>query len=163
MTPVRTQRLSWISWRRARSRPAEGGGLGSRETPARARGRDANRRTQVDRTPGNALFQPLLDLRQEPALARAALTPAPGEAGQRGGEIECGVVAVVGARFHGPGQRLLEGLGRVGTDLAQPERLAPQSRDHHLLRVAPLERQLAGEHFECDDAERVDVGARVEL
>src|SRR5260370_35193731 len=60
-------------------------------------------------------------------------------------------------------QGALEALREVGTELAQRERLAAQSRDHHLLRVPALERQFAGEHLERDDAERVDIGARVEL
>ena len=52
--------------------------------------------------------------------------------------------------------------GKLGLHLAQCLRLAPQPRDHHLLRVSPLKRQLAGEHLEAQDAQGVDVAAGVE-
>src|SRR5256886_16734213 len=56
-----------------------------------------------------------------------------------------------------------ETLREVGPQLSQLQRLTPEPRDHHLLRVAAVERELSREHLERDDPERVDVGARVEL
>src|SRR2546430_5999629 len=53
-----------------------------------------------------------------------------------------------------------ETLREVGPQLSQLQRLTPEPRDHHLLRVAAVERELSREHLERDDPERVDVGAR---
>src|SRR3989441_8195304 len=83
--------------------------------------------------------------------------------GERLGELERGVVARVRTGLHSAGEGFLHALGRVRPELAQLEGLAAQSRDHHLLRVPALERQLAGEHLERHDAERVDIGPGVEL
>src|SRR3989454_8219512 len=112
------------------------------------------RSTPGDRRRGSALFQPLLDLREEPAFVRR---------GERLGELERGVVARVRTGLHGAGEGFLQALGRVRPELAQLEGLAAQSRDHHLLRVPALERQLPGEHLERQDAEGVDIGPGVEL
>src|SRR5207237_9648973 len=100
--------------------------------------------SRADRRRGNALFQLLLDLRQETAGVRR---------GERVGEFERGVVARVGVRFHRPGQRALQAFGEIGPELPQLLRLAAQPGDHHLLCVPPLEWQLAREHFEGDNAE----------
>src|SRR2546430_16853772 len=94
----------------------------------------STRRTRADRRRGNALFQLLLDLRQETAGVRR---------GERVGEFERGVVARVGVRFHRPGQRALQAFGEIGPELPQLLRPAAQPGDHHLLCVPPLEWQLA--------------------
>src|SRR5436189_298746 len=72
-------------------------------------------------------------------------------------------VAGLGVRLEGAPQCPFETLREVGSQLAQLERLTPEPRDHHLLRVAAVERELSREHLERQDPERVDVGARVEL
>src|SRR6266540_5270457 len=82
--------------------------------------------------------------------------------GQRFGELDGRRVTVVRVRLQGFGEGLLDGRGRVGAQLPDGSGLTAQPRDHHLLRIAALERQLPGEHLERHDAERVDVAARVE-
>src|SRR5437867_1870075 len=174
-TPVRTQRLSWMSWSRARSRPPYSSSFASGESRATTAARSGSRSTVARnwRTSAGSGFQStysggsnagkrfteiLLELLLDPGEEPAFRGP-----GERLGEFEGRRVAVVGVRFHRPRERLFEAGREVGPELPQGHRLAPEPGDHHLLGVAPLERQLPGEHLERHDAERVEVRARVEL
>src|SRR5205807_4328642 len=100
-----------VARRRRRARAPARASPGSR---APARGRAAIRRTTVDRRPGSALFQLLLDLRQEAAFV---------EGGQGVGELERGGVARLGVRLQGAPQRAFETLGKVGPQLPQLQRV----------------------------------------
>src|SRR6266705_1319260 len=173
-TPVRTQRLSWMSCSRARSRPAYRASLASVGRRATAAARSVSRsivaRYARTRSPSGfqstysggsnagkrfteVLLELLLDSREESPFARG---------GERLGELERGVVAPIRIGLERARERFLQALGRNGPELAQLERLTAQPRDHQLLRVPALERELAGEHLEGDDAQGVEVGAGVE-
>ena len=90
------------------------------------------------------------------------LAPRRCRSGEGVAELERRREAVLGRRLQRLGQRLLDRRGDVGAQLPDGDRLAAQPRDHHFLRVAALEGELAGEHLERHDAERVDVAARIE-
>src|SRR5213594_2539373 len=150
-TPVRTQRLSWMSWSRARSRPAYSSSFASGESRATTAARSGSRSTVARnwRTSAGSGFQ--------------STYSGGSNAGKRFTEILLELLLDPGEEpaFRGPGERLFEAGREVGPELPQGHRLAPEPGDHHLLGVAPLERQLPGEHLERHDAERVEVRARV--
>src|SRR5438552_4223245 len=172
ITPVRTQRCNWMSCSRARSRPAYRAVWSSDERRATSATRSGacSIVSRKRRTSGGSAFQStysggsnagkrfkllqlLLELGEQAAIVRR---------GEGVREVERGGVARVGIPLQRPAQRLVEVRRQIGPELAERQRLVAQARDHHLLGVAPLERQPAGEHLEADDAEGVDVGARVE-
>src|SRR5262245_1161440 len=175
ITPVRTQRLSWISCRRARSRPRYSSSLVSGVSAATISARSGFA-SMVDRKPrtnvgsgfqltysggskaGNRFTSRefLLELAQKTGGGRRR------HADERVAELDRRRVAVVGIGLQRLVERLLDDFGNVGSELTDGLGLAAQPRDHHFLRVATLKRQLAREHLERDDAERVDIAARIE-
>src|SRR6266496_1777423 len=175
MTPVRTQRFSSMSCRRARSRPrynwslasgvradtidARSGSLSMLARNARISAGSGSQSTYSGGSKAGNRFTSrklFLELAEQSGRWRAA------RAGERLGKFDRRREPVVRIRLQRLRQRLLDGVRHIGAERANRHRLAPEPRDHHLLRVPALERQLAGEHLERHDAERIDVAARVE-
>src|SRR6185503_7554503 len=184
ITPVRTQRLSSMSCRRARSRPWYSRSLesGVREATMRDRsgsvsivdrkaftslgsgfqstysgGSNAGNRFTARRQRSRKLF---LEFSEEPAATRGGRF---GRIPRQGfPKLDRGPKPVVRIGLQRLDERLFDDLRDIGPQRAHRLRLAAEPRDHHLLRVASLERQLPGEHLEGHDAEGVDVAARIE-
>ena len=71
------------------------------------------------------------------------------------------LVALVRVLLHGAHHNLLQPLRDVGIDRARQGRLALNLLDRHRYQRVRLKGQLAGEHLEHHDADRIDVAARV--
>src|SRR6266540_138427 len=114
------------------------------------------------RAPGGGRSRKLpLELAEQAAPPPPSPWPAPATSGrlpgsgERLGEFQRRAEPVVGVGLQRPDEGLLAGGRGIRAQLPDRDRLAPQARDHHLLRVAALERELPGEHLEGHDAERV--------
>src|ERR1044072_12402 len=179
ITPVRTQRFSSMSCSRARSRPryswSLASGVRAETIEARWGGFSIVARNALTSfgsgfqstysggsNAGNRFTSRKLFLELAEESAPSAAPRRRGGAGQRFRELDRGRKAVVWIRLQCFGEGSFDRVRDVGAQAADRDGLAPQARDHHFLRVAALERQLAGEHLERHDAERVDVAARVQ-
>src|SRR6266480_3015447 len=175
MTPVRTQRFSSMSWSRARNRPRYSWSLASGVRAATIAARSGLLST-VDRKPRTSAGSGFQSTYSGGSKAgnrftesrKLFLEPAEESTGRFRGsreripKFDRRHEAIVWIRLQGLGERFFDRVGDVGAQRTDRNRLAAKPRDHHLLRVPALERQLAGEHLERHDAERVDVAARVE-
>ena len=81
---------------------------------------------------------------------------------QRGAEVGGAVVAVGGLAGHGRHTTSSSDLRHARPDLPRPQRIALEARQGDGRLAVALERRAAAEHLVEDDAEAVDVGARVD-
>src|SRR5258705_3048867 len=87
-----------------------------------------------------------LELAEEPGRGRRR------PSGERIAELDRRGIPIVRVRLQRLDQGPLHDFGDIGPELADRGRLAAQPRDHHLLRIAAMEWQLAGQHLERPDA-----------
>src|SRR5712691_3376034 len=140
ITPVRTQRLSWMSCNRARSRPAYSSSLSSVDSAATifARSGFCSMVARNARTTAGSAFHSTYsggsNAGKRRMLSKANGYRRPGASGpedlleepaarfllgrEGGGEVEGGAEAVVGIGLERPGKRFLKGRRNGGAELA---------------------------------------------